>query len=266
MAAESVKIEVIGISTETGGDDQDGLSIVESKPQEFELVAEENREPARVVLKDVEVESSEEESSGAQDDVGTGGAEQQEDASSETLPASEEVEEDEECGFCLFMKGGPCGERFSIWQNCVDKAEKAGEDIVEKCAQTTSLLKVCMEMNLDYYSPVIDAERAMEEIAAQEENQAAGKTADQETAAEEVAPQDVDKSTDAAQESKDTTEKGNTERVVEVVAVASVDGEVTEVVTVVAEATGIPGAIKMEHTGLSLRIGHVMLLLDIRSV
>ncbi|KAL3701118.1 hypothetical protein R1sor_019140 [Riccia sorocarpa] len=241
MAAESVKIEVIGISTETGGDDQDRLSIVESKPQEFELVAEENREPARVVLKDVEVESSEEESSGAQDDVVTGGAEQRsqhEDASSETLPASDEIEEEEEdCGFCLFMKAGPCGERFSIWQNCVDKAEKAGEDIVEKCAQTTSLLKVCMEMNLDYYSPVIDAERAMQEIAAQEGNQAAGKTADQETSAEEVAPQDVDKSTDAAQESKDTTEKGNTEKVVEVVAVASVDGEVTEVVTVVAEAT-----------------------------
>ncbi|KAL2628533.1 hypothetical protein R1flu_013219 [Riccia fluitans] len=244
MAAESVKIEVVGISTEVGEDEQNGLSVVESKPQkELELLAEENRGPARVVLKDVELESSEETS--AQDDVGTGGAEQGSEganASSET-PAASEEEEQEECGFCLFMKGGPCGERFTIWQNCVDQAEKAGEDIVEKCAQTTSLLKVCMEMNLEYYGPVLDAEKAMEEVASQDENQAAAKPADPVKAAEEDVSHDGNKSADAVQE-KDTRDipgKGNADsenKVVEVVAVASVNGKVTEVVEVVAEATG----------------------------
>lgn len=80
----------------------------------------------------------------------------------------EEEEEVGECGFCLFMKSGPCRESFIKWEECVEQAEKAKEDIVEKCHQVTFLLKECMERNSDYYEPVLQAEKAMGEAALEE--------------------------------------------------------------------------------------------------
>ena len=34
-------------------------------------------------------------------------------------------EEEEECGFCKFMKGGSCKTAFVAWEDCVDKAKEA---------------------------------------------------------------------------------------------------------------------------------------------
>lgn len=76
--------------------------------------------------------------------------------------------DEEECGFCLFMKAGPCGKRFAAWEACVDDAETAGTNIVEKCAQMTHYLKDCMEDNPEYYGPVLQAEKAMDEQASRE--------------------------------------------------------------------------------------------------
>ncbi|KAL3682642.1 hypothetical protein R1sor_000664 [Riccia sorocarpa] len=196
MAAESVKIEVIGISTEIGEDDQqNGISVVESdkSPKEFDLVAEDNREPATVVYKDEEFENREESSAqedGAEHRSAKGGAK-----TSAEIPASgsEEEGEQEECAFCLFMKAGPCGEQFTVWQNCVEEAEKAGEDIVVKCTQTTSLLKACMDMNTEYYGLVLEAERVM---ASEDEKQAAGNPSDEEKTTE-VGDMVVDEATNS---------------------------------------------------------------------
>ncbi|XP_010258240.1 PREDICTED: uncharacterized protein LOC104598050 [Nelumbo nucifera] len=81
----------------------------------------------------------------------------------------EEGEEDEgECGFCLFMKGGECKESFIAWEKCVEDAEKSKEDVVEKCFEVTGLLKKCMDAHADYYEPILQAEKAMEEEAAKE--------------------------------------------------------------------------------------------------
>jgi len=77
-------------------------------------------------------------------------------------------EDEEECGFCLFMKAGPCGKRFAAWEACVDDAETAGTNIVEKCAQKTHFLKDCMEANPEYYGPVLQAEKAIDEQATME--------------------------------------------------------------------------------------------------
>lgn len=41
--------------------------------------------------------------------------------------------EEEECGFCLFMKVGFCGKKFLYWEDCVEKVEIMGDNIVEKC-------------------------------------------------------------------------------------------------------------------------------------
>jgi len=73
--------------------------------------------------------------------------------------------EEEECGFCLFMKAGPCGKRFAAWEACVDNADTVSSKIVEKCAQMTHFLKDCMVSNPEYYGPVLQAEKAMDEQA-----------------------------------------------------------------------------------------------------
>lgn len=77
----------------------------------------------------------------------------------------EEEEEEGECGFCLFMKGGGCKDAFINWENCVQEAEKNDEDLVEKCAQVTGLLKQCMDAHSDYYEPILRAEKHAEQQA-----------------------------------------------------------------------------------------------------
>lgn len=96
----------------------------------------------------------------------------------------EEEEEEGECGFCLFMKGGGCRESFMAWENCIEEAEKNKEDIVEKCFQVTGALKKCMEAHQDYYEPILRAEKAAEEEAIKElEKEAAAEDAERSNAA-----------------------------------------------------------------------------------
>ncbi|KAH7282974.1 hypothetical protein KP509_35G054700 [Ceratopteris richardii] len=63
------------------------------------------------------------------------------------------------------MKSGPCRDSFIEWEECVEQAEKDKEDMVEKCHKVTFLLKECMEKYSDYYEPVLQAERAMNDEA-----------------------------------------------------------------------------------------------------
>ncbi|KAL2904024.1 Chaperone protein DnaJ [Bienertia sinuspersici] len=81
---------------------------------------------------------------------------------------AEEEEEEGECGFCLFMKGGGCKDEFVAWELCVEESEKNEEDIVEKCFEVTANLKKCMEAHSDYYEPILRAEKAAEEEVKQE--------------------------------------------------------------------------------------------------
>ncbi|CAK8577261.1 unnamed protein product [Lathyrus sativus] len=82
------------------------------------------------------------------------------------LAGGEEEEEEGECGFCLFMKGGGCKDTFVDWENCVKEAEDKNEDLVEKCSQVTAKLKQCMDSNSDYYEPILRAEKHAEEQVA----------------------------------------------------------------------------------------------------
>ncbi|XP_029116296.1 uncharacterized protein [Elaeis guineensis] len=77
----------------------------------------------------------------------------------ETGEGGEEAEEEAECGFCLFMKGGGCKEAFIAWEKCVEEADKTGEDAVDKCFEVTTLLKKCMDAHADYYAPILVAEQ-----------------------------------------------------------------------------------------------------------
>ncbi|KAL2559235.1 uncharacterized protein Fot_03974 [Forsythia ovata] len=42
---------------------------------------------------------------------------------------NEEEEEEGECGFCLFMKGGGCKDTFIEWEKCIEEGEKNKQDI-----------------------------------------------------------------------------------------------------------------------------------------
>jgi hypothetical protein len=86
-------------------------------------------------------------------------------------------EEEGECGFCLFMKGGGCKEEFVAWEKCVEDAEAVGkkDDVVDLCHDTTAALRKCMDAHADYYEPILRAERAMaEDLEAAQAREASG--------------------------------------------------------------------------------------------
>ncbi|KAK4423721.1 hypothetical protein Salat_1955000 [Sesamum alatum] len=94
-------------------------------------------------------------------------------------------EEEGECGFCLFMKGGGCKDAFIDWEKCVEEGEKNNEDIVEKCFQATAALKKCMEAHSDYYAPLLQAEKAAEEEAVKQLEEEKERSSNQERGGEE---------------------------------------------------------------------------------
>lgn len=61
-----------------------------------------------------------------------------------------------ECGFCKFMKAGPCGEQFIAWEACVDAARDSKEDFVEACGKPTLALKACTDKHPEYYGELSD--------------------------------------------------------------------------------------------------------------
>ena len=56
-----------------------------------------------------------------------------------------------ECGFCRFMKNGPCGEAFIAWEACIDRAREKDVDFVELCGAPTMVLKECTDKHPEYY-------------------------------------------------------------------------------------------------------------------
>ena len=61
-----------------------------------------------------------------------------------------------ECGFCRFMKDGPCGDVFIAWEACVDMAKEESKDFVEACGQPTLKLKACTDAHPEYYGALND--------------------------------------------------------------------------------------------------------------
>ncbi|PWA94996.1 isopentenyltransferase 9 [Artemisia annua] len=89
-----------------------------------------------------------------------------------------EKEEEGECPFCAYMKGGECREQFINWEKCIEEGENNGEDIVEKCVEVTTALKKCMEANQDYYAPILQAEKMAEQQALNQLEQEKAKEAE----------------------------------------------------------------------------------------
>ncbi|CAN6287407.1 unnamed protein product [Urochloa humidicola] len=117
---------------------------------------------------------------------------------------SQHPEEQAECGFCLFMKGGGCREEFTAWEKCVEEAEAAtgGVDVVERCQDITAALRKCMDAHADYYEPILRAERAMAadlEAFQAQEAAAASEEGQKKQAADAAAPSEEDQKKQAAE-------------------------------------------------------------------
>ena len=72
-----------------------------------------------------------------------------------------------ECGFCKFMKAGPCGDVFTAWEDCIDACKKDDEDFVTVCGPQTIALKECVDREPEYYGALGGAPE--EENSAQSE-------------------------------------------------------------------------------------------------
>ena len=67
--------------------------------------------------------------------------------------AAEAKQEDgeEDCGFCTYMRAGPCGEVFTAWEKCVEDHRSRNEDFAKGCVPATRALTECMSEHKDYY-------------------------------------------------------------------------------------------------------------------
>ncbi|GMF28247.1 unnamed protein product [Phytophthora fragariaefolia] len=76
-----------------------------------------------------------------------------------------------ECGFCKFMKAGPCGEQFTAWEACLDRCKKSGHDFIEQCGPQTLALRDCVDANPEYYHVLNDGPEDETEQAAEEQTE-----------------------------------------------------------------------------------------------
>ncbi|CAN6907669.1 unnamed protein product [Brassica oleracea var. botrytis] len=96
-------------------------------------------------------------------------------------------EEEGECVFCVFMKGGGCREPFTAWEVCMEEAEKNKEDIFTKCMEVNSALFKCMDAHSDYYKPILAKKAAAEQVKEEFEAEKKNKVDQEEISEEEVA-------------------------------------------------------------------------------
>lgn len=58
-------------------------------------------------------------------------------ASAARSAAVPKLEDDEDCGFCGYMRAGPCGDVFTAWEDCVKLAQSQDEDFARQCIGST---------------------------------------------------------------------------------------------------------------------------------
>ena len=77
-----------------------------------------------------------------------------------------------ECGFCRYMKAGPCGAQFQRWEDCVAACKDKEQDFFEHCGQHTWELKTCVDEHPEYYGFLEEAQREVNEEKEREELEA----------------------------------------------------------------------------------------------
>ncbi|CAH8358718.1 unnamed protein product [Eruca vesicaria subsp. sativa] len=73
-----------------------------------------------------------------------------------------EEEDNEECGFCTYIKGGECKDSWIELEKCLADAKmNESESEVTKCKEARKMYKTCLYDNPVYYEPIIAAETYM---------------------------------------------------------------------------------------------------------
>ena len=72
-----------------------------------------------------------------------------EESEQNTVDTSPEDEE-ETCGFCIFMKGGGCKQEFEAWSKCVDTERQADNDFTETCKEVVRFVVFQRILQLKY--------------------------------------------------------------------------------------------------------------------
>ena len=85
-------------------------------------------------------------------DAGAGAGTKEDSDNSDGGGEAEGGGEKKECGFCLWMRAGPCGDQFRDWEKCLDHCKANDMDFVEHCGPPTLALKDCVDSNPDYYA------------------------------------------------------------------------------------------------------------------
>ena len=98
--------------------------------------------------------------------------------------------EEEECGWCKWMKAGPCPEPFQVWLDCVDGLRAKGRDDVEVCANVMAPLFECMSAHKEYYAPQLTSLAEKQEAGVDADGEKLAGTAGRTTAGTEAAAPD----------------------------------------------------------------------------
>ena len=69
--------------------------------------------------------------SGQEQAAGAANAEEYDSAAASA--AVPKLADDEDCGFCAYMKAGPCGDIFTQWEDCVKYHQERNEDFAKAC-------------------------------------------------------------------------------------------------------------------------------------
>lgn len=83
------------------------------------------------------------------------------------MDIDDEKNEEDEKKFVAFMKGGDCKESFTAWYiDCnftEEEAKENKEDLNTKCARLFGMLIKCVDAHSDYYQPIFDVKKIIEE-------------------------------------------------------------------------------------------------------
>ncbi|KAL5223216.1 hypothetical protein ABZP36_027929 [Zizania latifolia] len=66
-------------------------------------------------------------------------------------------------GRCGAAAAAEAARRTQGWEKCVEEAEEADGDVVERCYEAIATLRKCMDAHAKYYKSILPVERAMAE-------------------------------------------------------------------------------------------------------
>jgi len=90
----------------------------------------------------------------------------------ENEPVKDARKEEEECSLCKYLRAGPCGDEFSVFDKVCVKRPK-GSDMPDACLDHFKALMACQALHTDYYGPI---QELMDSMRNEDEEQSSDST------------------------------------------------------------------------------------------